>query len=224
MALTHDELCQIACRFLQNNGFKVAFHDRFVAYVGTGEQPDAIGFRNLASCLIEVKCSRADFLADRKKHFRIEPSKGMGDWRSWPSLVLSTFLICRRAGGCCTSGTGACTKCMAGRVTRCGALGSTSRFRQTNRPSAITCTAPCAGWTCEDTSKKFMTDLKWRSIDERLTHEELESLYLAMKSHFEVMAESASEAEVIECSQIVRALCELERRTAMLAVAPQEVK
>ncbi|MBZ7459745.1 hypothetical protein FMJ29_12265 [Klebsiella michiganensis] len=69
-----------------------------------------------------------------------------------------------------------------------------------------------------------MTDLKWRSIDERLTHEELESLYLAMKSHFEVMAESASEAEVIECSQIVRALCELERRTAMLAVAPQEVK
>ncbi|MCE7542966.1 ead/Ea22-like family protein [Klebsiella michiganensis] len=67
--------------------------------------------------------------------------------------------------------------------------------------------------------------IKWRSIDERLTHEELESLYLAMKSHFEVMAESASEAEVIECSQIVRALCELqERRTAMLAVAPQEVK
>lgn len=62
-------------------------------------------------------------------------------------------------------------------------------------------------------------------IDERLTHEELESLYLAMKSHFEVMAESASEAEVIECSQIVRVLCELqERRTAMLAVAPQEVK
>lgn len=75
--------------------------------------------------------------------------------------------------------------------------------------------------------EKAMTDagIKWRSIDERLTHEELESLYLAMKSHFEVMAESASEAEVIECSQIVRALCELqERRTAMLAVAPQEVK
>lgn len=75
--------------------------------------------------------------------------------------------------------------------------------------------------------EKAMTDagIKWRSIDERLTHEELESLYLAMKSHFEVMAESASEAEVIECSQIVRALCELqERRTTMLAVAPQEVK
>lgn len=81
MALTHDELCQIACRFLQNNGFKVAFHDRFVAAVATGEQPDAIGFRNLASCLIEVKCSRADFLADKKKSFRRMPNQGMGDWR-----------------------------------------------------------------------------------------------------------------------------------------------
>ena len=80
-ALTHDELCQIACRFLQNNGFKVAFHDRFIAAVATGEQPDAIGFRNLASCLIEVKCSRGDFLADRKKRFRIDPEIGMGDWR-----------------------------------------------------------------------------------------------------------------------------------------------
>ncbi|MBZ5782160.1 hypothetical protein K8366_24665, partial [Klebsiella aerogenes] len=66
-ALSHGELCLIAERFLRNNGFKVAFHDRFVAYVSSGEQPDAIGFRNLASCLIEAKCSRADFLADRKK-------------------------------------------------------------------------------------------------------------------------------------------------------------
>lgn len=81
MALTHSELCVLACKFLQNNGFKVAFHDRFVAAVSTGEQPDALGFRNLASCLIEVKCSRSDFLADRRKRFRIEPELGMGDWR-----------------------------------------------------------------------------------------------------------------------------------------------
>jgi len=80
-ALTHSELCLIAERFLRNNGFKVAFHDRFVAAVSTGEQPDAIGFRSLASCLIEVKCSRADFLADKKKSFRRMPNQGMGDWR-----------------------------------------------------------------------------------------------------------------------------------------------
>ncbi|HCQ8444570.1 TPA: hypothetical protein OME29_004132 [Klebsiella oxytoca] len=49
-------------------------------------------------------------------------------------------------------------------------------------------------------------------INERLTNEELESLSLAMKSHLEVMAESGSEAEIIECSQIVRALRELQER------------
>ncbi|MDK9356748.1 hypothetical protein [Lelliottia wanjuensis] len=81
MSLTHDELCQIAYSFLKRNGFKVCFHDRFVAVTRTGEQPDAMGFRNFASCLIEVKCSRADFLADRKKPFRRMPSEGMGDWR-----------------------------------------------------------------------------------------------------------------------------------------------
>lgn len=66
MALTHRELCQIAYKFLKRNGFKVCFHDRFIAVTSTGEQPDAMGFRNSASCLIEAKCSRADLLADRK--------------------------------------------------------------------------------------------------------------------------------------------------------------
>lgn len=54
------------------------------------EQADAIGFRNGASCLIEAKCSRSDLLADRKKPFRVEPEKGMGDWRfmiSEPGIV-----------------------------------------------------------------------------------------------------------------------------------------
>lgn len=78
---THRELCELACRFLRNNGFKVVFGDRFHAWTSCAEHPDALGFRNGASCLIEVKCSRSDFLADRKKVFRAEPEKGMGDWR-----------------------------------------------------------------------------------------------------------------------------------------------
>ncbi|EEC8637785.1 TPA: hypothetical protein ACHKIN_004606 [Escherichia coli] len=78
---THREQCELACRFLRNNGFKVVFSDRFHAWTSCGEHPDALGFRNGASCLIEVKCSRSDFLADRKKVFRSEPEKGMGDWR-----------------------------------------------------------------------------------------------------------------------------------------------
>ena len=81
VAKPHDLMCLRAERFLRSNGFSVAFSDRFQAAVASGEKPDAIGFRNGASCLIEVKCSRSDFLADRKKHFRIDTSVGMGDWR-----------------------------------------------------------------------------------------------------------------------------------------------
>lgn len=147
MALTHDELCQIACRFLKNNGFKVAFHDRFIAAVATGEQPDAIGFRNLASCLIEVKCSRADFLADKKNPSGECQARAWATGVfSWLSPVLSRFLICRQDGASCTSETAAYTKFTAGRGTLCGALGNISRFRLTNRQNAITCTAHCAEW------------------------------------------------------------------------------
>ena len=43
---THRELCELACRFLRNNGFKVGFGDRFHAWTPCGEHPDALGFRN----------------------------------------------------------------------------------------------------------------------------------------------------------------------------------
>lgn len=81
MKLSHDELCLRAERFLKTNGFGVVFHDRFRAAAATGELPDTLGFRNGTSCLIEVKCSRSDFHADKKKHFRINPDLGLGDWR-----------------------------------------------------------------------------------------------------------------------------------------------
>ena len=81
----HDELCIKACKFLINNGFAVSFDDRLGAVVTSGENPDAIGFRNGTSCLIEVKVSRADFLADKKKRFRVDPTIGMGDWRFYLS-------------------------------------------------------------------------------------------------------------------------------------------
>lgn len=80
-SIEHDELCMRAAKFLKSNGFGVVFDDRYQAATGSGELPDAIGFRNGTSCLIEVKVSRSDFLADKKKPFRAEPSLGMGDWR-----------------------------------------------------------------------------------------------------------------------------------------------
>ncbi len=86
----HNELCLRAARYLKSNGFNVSFDDRFQAVTGTGELPDAIGFRNGVSCLIEVKVSRSDFLSDKKKHFRQSPEIGMGDWRFFmcpPDLI-----------------------------------------------------------------------------------------------------------------------------------------
>lgn len=84
-ALSHDELCIIACNFLRSEGFKVAFHDRFRPKTQYGERPDAIGFHGGVSCLIEVKCSRSDLRTDMKKRFRVAPEKGMGDWRFYLS-------------------------------------------------------------------------------------------------------------------------------------------
>lgn len=77
----HDALCMRAAKFIRQQGFVVAFDDRFQASTGNGELPDAIGFRNGASLLIECKVSRSDFIADKRKHFRQDPSAGMGDWR-----------------------------------------------------------------------------------------------------------------------------------------------
>jgi hypothetical protein len=45
------------------------------------ESADAIGFRMGLSWLCECKASRADFLADKKKHFRRYPASGMGTRR-----------------------------------------------------------------------------------------------------------------------------------------------
>ena len=50
-----------------------------------GEIPDAIGFRNeptrTDTIVVEVKISRNDFLADKKKPHRSGKTKGMGNWR-----------------------------------------------------------------------------------------------------------------------------------------------
>ena len=77
----HGELVLRADKWLQSQGFTVTLRDGFSAWTTYGEKPDAIGWRDYYSCLIECKSTRADFLADRKKQFRAEPHLGMGDWR-----------------------------------------------------------------------------------------------------------------------------------------------
>ena len=75
----HDLLCRRAEKWLNQINCKVAIRDPFRA--STREQPDAIGWRDGVSILIECKSSREDFLADKQKPFRLDPTKGMGDWR-----------------------------------------------------------------------------------------------------------------------------------------------
>jgi hypothetical protein len=48
-------------------------------YCATGEVPDVIGWKGFCrSVLVECKVSRADFLADATKPFRLRPAEGMG--------------------------------------------------------------------------------------------------------------------------------------------------
>ena len=79
--MTHDDLVFRAERWLKSLGCGVVFRDEFRPYTFNGEFPDAIGWRDGLSFLVECKTSRADFLADKKKRFRKDPSLGMGDWR-----------------------------------------------------------------------------------------------------------------------------------------------
>lgn len=82
----HADLCALAVRWLKRpNG--AGGHGCMIALSEcraetTGEVPDAIGFRagwRDGSVVVEVKTSRADFLADKAKPHR--QAGGMGTWR-----------------------------------------------------------------------------------------------------------------------------------------------
>lgn len=79
--MTHAELVIRAEKWLIQHGCGVTLRDPFRANTHNGECPDAIGWRDGLSILIECKASRADFMADKNKPFRANPASGMGDWR-----------------------------------------------------------------------------------------------------------------------------------------------
>lgn len=79
--MDHAQLVLKAERWLKQQGCGVVFREPFRATTHSGEKPDAIGWRDGLSLLVECKATRADFLADKKKPFRKAPEKGMGDWR-----------------------------------------------------------------------------------------------------------------------------------------------
>jgi hypothetical protein len=90
MELTHRFLCDVAVKWLKRSNSKgghgchVAVSE--VASGWSGEVPDAIGFRATGdhtdgSVVVEVKVSRSDFLADKKKPHRNGRVVGLGNWR-----------------------------------------------------------------------------------------------------------------------------------------------
>lgn len=75
-SLTHDDLVRIGRRWLFRNCPVVV-----TELASCGEEPDCIGWRSGISTLIECKATRSDFLSDKKKEFRVNPSRGVGSFR-----------------------------------------------------------------------------------------------------------------------------------------------
>lgn len=80
MSMTHKQAVQRIAKWLQFNQRCLIVATELST--ACHETPDAIGFHGHAhSILVEVKVSRADFLADGGKQFRQLPDLGMGDVR-----------------------------------------------------------------------------------------------------------------------------------------------
>ena len=77
--MTHGELVARAATWLRrtkNCGVVLTERNSWA-----GEIPDAIGWTGGVAHVVECKVSRADFLADKGKRWRVEPSMGMGQFR-----------------------------------------------------------------------------------------------------------------------------------------------
>jgi hypothetical protein len=86
--MTHAQLVERAVRWLRWYRCGVVLSEQACA---SGEMPDAIGWKRAShSVLVECKVTRADFLADRAKPFRMKPEKGVGSERFYltpPALI-----------------------------------------------------------------------------------------------------------------------------------------
>ena len=74
--MTHEKLVTQAVAWLRRYGCGVVLSEQSCS---SGETPDAIGWKRAChSVVVECKISRADFLADREKPFRLNPKVAMG--------------------------------------------------------------------------------------------------------------------------------------------------
>jgi hypothetical protein len=74
--MTHAQLVERAVQWLRLYRCGVVLSEQACV---SGEMPDAIGWKRAChSVLIECKVTRADFLADHCKPFRVKPADGVG--------------------------------------------------------------------------------------------------------------------------------------------------
>ena len=74
--MTHAQLVRLAEKWLRSYRCSVVLSEQACV---SGEMPDAIGWkRSCHSVLVECKVSRADFLVDRAKPWRMKPELGVG--------------------------------------------------------------------------------------------------------------------------------------------------
>jgi len=86
--MTHAKLVERAVRWLRSYRCGVVLSEQACV---SGEMPDALGWKQAChSVLVECKVTRADFLADRAKPFRVKQEKGVGSERFYltpPGLI-----------------------------------------------------------------------------------------------------------------------------------------
>jgi hypothetical protein len=85
-AIKHAHLVARAAEWLRTRyGCGIVLTEQ---YCVTGEVPDVIGWKGACqSVLVECKASRADFLADAQKPFRLAPQAGLGSKRLYLAPV-----------------------------------------------------------------------------------------------------------------------------------------
>ena len=91
--MTHAQLVRVAEKWLRSYRCGVVLSEQACV---SGEMPDAIGWKRAChSVLVECKVSRADFLADRAKPWRLSPDSGVGCERFYllPARLLRDSMI-----------------------------------------------------------------------------------------------------------------------------------
>lgn len=81
----HTRLCRLVAKDVLSGtlGWNVPKCQYITVELHTAsqEQPDVFGWNFWSSVLVEVKVSRADFLKDLRKPFRVKPEDGAGEFR-----------------------------------------------------------------------------------------------------------------------------------------------